>query len=168
MLEKTTFIELQKITGRKVVLFGSGNIAKKTIRRLDKNRIDFIVDNSNNLQGTSYEGFNIFNPDQLNNSKHFIIICSTAISEITDQLEQSGFEKNHDFIISPILNDLLAISDLEELKTEFYITSGSIPIHDKLMGGGLYKCIVNGVETSLQKVYEGPCYGSIHKDGEIS
>lgn len=167
MLEKTTFIELQKITGRKVVLFGSGNIAKKTIRRLDKNRIDFIVDNSNNLQGTSYEGFNIFNPDQLNNSKHFIIICSTAISEITDQLEQSGFEKNHDFIISPILNDLLAISDLEELKTEFYITSGSIPIHDKLMGGGLYKCIVNGVETSLQKVYEGPCYGSIHKDGEI-
>ena len=53
-LEKITFNYLQSIKNRKIVLFGSGNIAEKTLRKGLDLDIDFIVDNSINLQNTSF------------------------------------------------------------------------------------------------------------------
>lgn len=166
MLNKTTFIELNKHIDRKIILFGSGNIAKKTIRKVGANKVAFIVDNSENLQGQTYEGFDIKNPTHVSND-YFIIICSTAISEIGTQLEGFGLQPNIDFTISPILNDLLAISELEQLQTSFLFTSGSAPIEENLAGGGLYQCDVKKSEVILKKIYSGPCYGAI-RVGEIT
>ncbi len=166
MLEKTTFLQLTKVGKRNFILFGSGNIATKTIRRIGRGKVEFIADNSENLQNTQYDGYDVKNPAELR-EEHFIIICSTAIREISEQLEKLGFKANRDYCISPILNDLLAISELESLKSTFYFTSGSIPTDSPLKGGGLYKCQVDGLDVKLEKIYSGPCYGTVRVDDKI-
>jgi hypothetical protein len=164
-MEKTSFIELSNRNLTKVVLFGSGNAAKKTLRSFNKDSVQFIADNSVNLQGGKYEGFDIISPSNIEKDS-FIIICSTAIVEISQQLIKLGFSKDQ-FVISPILNDLLAIAELEQIKTEFYCTSGTMPVSGGEFGGGLYHCKVVGADVSLTKVYSGPCYGAIEFDGGI-
>lgn len=166
MLNKTSFVEINKKNTRSIVLFGSGNIAKKTIRKIGINDIEFIVDNSTNLQETEYCGLQVLSPEKITN-KYFIIICSTAISDISNQLLSYGLEENTDFAISPILNDLLAISELEQLETEFYFTSGTAANKDQLFGGGFYKCKVFGSNVILTRLYSGPCYGAIQNDDAI-
>lgn len=166
MLQKTSFTELNRISDRKIVLFGSGNIAGKTLRKLDVSRIDFIADNSENLHETTFQNIIVKAPENIHRD-HYVIICSTAISEISKQLLSYGLKPDIDFAISPIINDLLAINELEEISTTFYFTSGTIPRDDNPYGGGLYKCNVNALSVSLDKVYSGPCYGAIQKDDDI-
>jgi len=78
MLNKTSFQELSKKNKRQYVLFGSGNIAKKTAAKVGANKVSFIVDNSTNLQGSEFEGLQVKSPNVLTKN-HFILICSTAI-----------------------------------------------------------------------------------------
>jgi hypothetical protein len=165
MIAKTSFIELSKRKLDNVVLFGSGNVAKKTLRSLVSANFKFIADNSRNLQGEQYEGLDIISPEEIS-KEAFIIICSTAIVEISEQLIKLGFGETQ-FAISPVLNDLIAIADLEQIETEFYFTSGTVPVEGEEYGGGLYNCIVKGSKVFLKKVYSGPCYGAIAYDGGI-
>lgn len=166
MLSHTTFASIFKNNKKPIVLFGSGNIAQKTIRKLGSENVIFIVDNSANLQGTIYNGFDVKSPSEITND-YFVVICSTAISDISKQLESAGMTADKDFVLSPILNDLLAISDLEELKKEIYFTSGTVPNADTNAGGGLYRCLVNGIDVKLERIYSGSCYGMIDKKDEI-
>tara|TARA_B100000963_G_scaffold335460_1_gene329597 strand:+ start:603 stop:1796 length:1194 start_codon:yes stop_codon:yes gene_type:complete len=166
MLNKTTFVELNKVQKKKIVLFGSGNVAKKTIRKIGRERISYIADNSTNLQGEQYEEIDIKAPIEIKKGD-FVIICSTAISDISEQLKGMGLIDNVDFTISPILNDLLAISDLEQIATEFYFTSGTVPIDKAHSGGGLYHCEVKVDKVSLTKVYSGACYGATKVKDEL-
>ncbi len=159
MLEKTSFPEINRRVNRQIILFGAGNIAKKTLRKLEPGRVAFIVDSSTNLQGTQFEGLDIFSPDRVS-SDYFVIICSTAISDIAAVLEQKGLTPKQDFTSSPILNDLLAISDLEQIQTTFYFTSGTASPPTAKYGGGLYRCEVAATDVRLEKCYAGPCYGA--------
>ena len=165
-LTKTTFFEISKHLNKPIVLFGSGNIATKTIRKLSGRKVECIVDNSKNLQGTYFNGLEVKDPNSIRKDQ-FIIICSTAITEISKQLIGYGLKPNLDFVISPILNDLLAIKELEELSTTFFFTSGTIASDEPLNGGGLYKCRVNGSIIDLNKIYSGPCYGAQRVDDTI-
>ena len=79
MIEKVSFVELNRKEGRKYVLFGSGNIAHKTLRKIGYGNVDFIVDNSENLQGTEYVGLNVKPASEIK-KEHFVIICSTPIA----------------------------------------------------------------------------------------
>jgi len=168
VIKKTSFIEINKKNRKKIILFGAGHIAKKTIRKIGRSKIEYIVDNSTNIQGTEYEGLRIHSPEKITN-EYFIIICTTAISSVSAQLASSGLEENKDFTISPILNDLLAISELEQLSIKFYFTSGSKQaLNDQQpYGGGLYKCTLSGAELKLDRLYSGPCYGAIKKDDSL-
>jgi hypothetical protein len=166
MLTKTSFAEINKTNRRKVILFGSGNVAKKTIRKIGRENVAFIVDNSSNLEGGTYDGFDILHPKKVS-SDYFVLICSTAISDITHQLAGYGLTPNADFIISPILNDLIAISELEDLESSFYFTSGTVPLEGEKYGGGLYKCTVKASDVLLDRIYTGPCYGAIDHEGDI-
>lgn len=162
-LGKTSFIEISKRIKKPIVLFGSGNISKKTIRKLGIESIAFIVDNSENLQNTTYEKLDVKSPNEISKD-NYVLICSTAIREISMQLEALGLSANEDFAISPILNDILAIQELENLNVNFYFTSGSVPEDEPLAGGGLYKCVVNGLSVEISKIYSGPCYGALRVD----
>jgi hypothetical protein len=58
-VSKISFVNIYKNNSKPIILFGSGNIALKTIRKLRRENISFIVDNSNNLQETTYAGRNV-------------------------------------------------------------------------------------------------------------
>ena len=163
-LEKTTFTELNLRGNRPIVLFGAGNIATKTLRKIDSSRVAFIVDNSRNLQGTQFANFDILEPEKIQEGS-LIVICSTAIADISIQLESLGYSANKDFVISPVLNDLLAIDELERLEQTLYFTSGTVPNGE--FGGGLYQLDIKGEQVNIKRIYAGPCYGLIKIKDEI-
>ena len=163
-LEKTTFTQINSRNEKQIILFGAGNIATKTLRKIDQSRVVFIVDNSKNLQGTRFANFDILDPENIKAGAQ-VIICSTAIADISLQLESLGLVANVDFVISPILNDLLAIDELERLDQTLYFTSGTVPNGD--LGGGLYRVDIKGEEVSVKRIYAGPCYGLLRKGDEI-
>ena len=162
-INRSNFNDISRIN-KKIILFGSGNINKKTIAKLNNDSIEFIVDNSKNLQGTLFYDYDIKSPNEIKPG-YLILICSTAITPITNQLIKMGFLPEKDFMVSPILNDLLAIQELEQIQTEFYFTSGSVP--EQNFGGGLYKTVINGEEVHTSKIYTGPCYGTIIRKDKL-
>ena len=164
-LERSNFNKILS-KGRKLTLFGASEIANKTIRKLDKTNILSVVDNSKNLQGTIFNGFEIKSPSSIS-SDSFVLICSTAITSISKQLIDLGFEIEKDFTVSPSLNDLLIIEELENINTSFYFTSGSFPSTNTNHGGGLYKVFFNHEDIEIKKIYSGPCYEMIRHEDKI-
>lgn len=152
--------------GRNITLFGAADIAQKSMRRLNEEKIVAVVDNSKNLHGESFRNYVIQSPIDIPKDS-YILICSTAIAEISEQLINLGYKPDEDFTISPILNDLIIIQELENLETELYFTSGSIPIKNKEYGGGLYKLKFEGYKEELKKIYSGPCYGTLKYDNYL-
>jgi hypothetical protein len=174
MKNKIPFISLKEINiladNRKIVLFGAGNIAEKTYRIIDKKKTAFIVDNSENLWGDVQSNLSVHNPEKLNNfrKKYFVVICTTSFSEVSDQLKTFGFELN-DFAVSPILNDLRSIDELEKINKKLLFSSGAPKKDDPESGGGIYLLDVKGTKWKYEKKISGNCYGIIKfKDNFIS
>jgi hypothetical protein len=167
----STFQEFYKKVGdRKVVLFGAGPISQKTARKLNHN-YDFVVDNNPNMWDTNEKGKDVFNPESINGKKDevFVVICTTSFIDVVKQLEGYGFTPTVDFIISPILNDLRVISELENHKAKMLFTSGLPEVDDPQSGGGVYELVLDGHNHSYKKIYSGICYGLIkHNDTYIT
>ncbi|MEF2230670.1 MAG: DUF4915 domain-containing protein [Pseudodesulfovibrio sp.] len=157
----------KNISGRKVVFFGAGNIAKKTDLRLE-NPLDMIVDNNANLWGEQQLGVSIQKPDVLDGRRddYFVLICTTSFPDVAVQLKGYGYDVNRDFIVSPILNDLRIINDIESLKTDLLFSSGLPGTEDHKSGGGIYELTLD-VEWGYRKVLSGPSHGLIHFEGDI-
>ena len=66
-----------------------------------------------------------------------------------------------DFIVSPILNDLRIIDELESLETSLLFSSGSPRQDSNKYGGGIYKLEVKGDQWEHFKKIDGNCYGII-------
>jgi len=153
----------KKIINKKIVLFGIGKIAEKTIRLLGKNKINFFVDNASNLWGEKDMNIDILSPDEIKNKtdEYYIIICTTSFKEVAYQLESYGYNPVENYAVSPILNDLRIIDELESIKKTLLFTSGSPKNKSNQYGGGIYKLEVNGGKWLYQKVISGNCYGLI-------
>jgi hypothetical protein len=155
---------------RPIVFFGAGPIAIKTFRILGKAPLHSIVDNASNLWGKSALGVDILEPDSVSNIKDvFVIICTTSFSQVMKQLTGYGLKNGTDFCVSPILNDLKVIDDLENISKKMLFTNGSPKNDSPKYGGGIYELSVKGDEWSHQKVISGNCYGLIEfEDNYIS
>jgi len=153
---------------RKVVLFGAGYIAGKTIRKLNDHPA-FFVDNSVNMWGGVEDSIGIYAPKELlkQKVKPFIIICSTSFIEIAAQLIELGFISNDDFVVSPILNDLRVIDELENVTKKLLIASGAQYSVEDEFGGGLYEVDIKGMEFSYKKVFSGSCHSAIYIDERL-
>jgi hypothetical protein len=103
------------------------------------------------------------NPKNVNNNnkKYFIIICTTSFSEVSEQLSKYGYKQTLDFAVSPILNDLRSIDDLEKLEKKLIFTSGSPKKKDDKSGGGVYLLELKGDTWKYSKKISGNCYGLI-------
>lgn len=159
----SSFQELKKnLKKRKIVLFGGSEIAHKTGRKLN-NDYEFIVDNNPNMWNTVEKGKKIFSPTKIDakNDEFFIIITTTSFIEVSSQLQSFGFVSGQDFIVSPILNDLRVISELENHSAKILFTSGLPEINDPECGGGIYELNLFGHNWEYKKVYSGICYGLI-------
>ena len=117
----------KNLKNRKIIIFGAGNIAEKTYRILDKKKLEFIVDNSSNLWGNIQSGLKVYDPLRIKNEneKYYVIICTTSFSEVSEQLIKYGFILKDDFAVSPILNDLRSIYELENINKKIIFSSGS-------------------------------------------
>lgn len=169
MERKIPFTNLQDINkksvGKEIVLFGSGNIAQKTARILTGKTITAVIDNASNLWGQIDLDVEILAPDYLNSDKgknSFVIICTTSFVEVAQQLDGLGFMAGEDYYVSPILNDLRIIDELETIQKKMLFTSGSPQKENKLFGGGIYELSVNGDTWNHKKVISGNCYGLIN------
>lgn len=152
----------KEINNRKIVLFGAGPISQKTSRKLN-NEYEFVVDNNPNMWDTEENGKDIYNPKVIKkqNDKYFILICTSSFIEVSKQLEEYGYIAQKDFMISPVLNDLRVISELETHKSKMLFTSGLPEVDDPECGGGIYELILDGHNWSYKKIYSGICYGLI-------
>ncbi len=162
----------KKSTGKNIVLFGSGIIAEKTARILSRSKINVILDNASNLWGQIQLGVNITSPDFLQSpagKNSLVIICTTSFVEVSEQLEKMGLRGDEDYFVSPVLNDLRIIDELETIQKRMLFTSGSPKQDNDLYGGGIYEMVVDGDEWHHKKVISGNCYGMIkHGDNFIS
>jgi len=148
--------------GRELVLFGAGLVSRKTIQLLSGRKIDSIVDNAPNIWGKFENNLEILPPESINKKENlFIIICTTSFSEVSDQLKGYGFKQDIDYCVSPILNDLRIIDDLENISQTMLFTSGSPKDENPLYGGGVYELKVNGDKWLHKKIISGHCYGLI-------
>tara|TARA_B100000519_G_C14248526_1_gene441151 strand:+ start:921 stop:2141 length:1221 start_codon:yes stop_codon:yes gene_type:complete len=168
MKRSIPFSTLQEINkkskGRPTFLFGASHIAEKTDRILTEKKIKAIIDNDSNLWGNSYCDVEIFPPSHLNNfssNKPFIIICTTSFREVSEQLEDIGYIAELDFFVSPILNDLRIINELESIETKILFSSGSPKQKNQEYGGGIYELNVSRDKWTNKKIISGNCYGLI-------
>ena len=159
----TTFQEINKrIENKTIILFGAGNIAEKTARVFSEKKIEAIVDNAKNLWGESQLDTVIHSPEYLTKAKNFyIVICTTSFVEVSQQLKQFGFKSEKDFCVSPILNDLRIIDELETINQKLLFSSGSPKQESSEYGGGIYELEVCGDTWLHKKVISGNCYGMI-------
>ncbi|GGE30597.1 hypothetical protein GCM10011367_01130 [Marinicauda pacifica] len=158
--EFTTFADVNgRGRGRPIVLAGAGNIATKTLRRV--RGVTGIVDNNPNLQGQSQAGLEIAKPDTLRalDPRPFVVICTTSFVEVGEQLAGYGFTPGTDFVVSPVLNDLRIIAEMEALEETVLFTCGLPPSEDPEAGGGLYELSIKGARHSFRKVMAGNFHG---------
>ena len=168
MKKTIPFTSLQDINRRcsqkSLVLFGAGIIAEKTARILSDKKISAIIDNASNLWGQKQLDATISKPEYLHSVEggdSFVIICTTSFKEVAFQLEEMGLKPEEDFLVSPIINDLRIIDELETIKKRILFTSGSPKIDSTQYGGGIYELVVDGDQWEHRKVISGNCYGLI-------
>lgn len=144
---------------RKIVLFGSGVIAEKSLK---KNPC-FIVDNNPDLQGTLFHGIEIKAPNTIRglSDKYRIIICTSSVSEVRSQLEAYGYEWGRDAQLSGYLAEKLEIANLESQRFDILISSGLPSTDIGGAAGGVYR-ITESREfdfPSITKLYGGNIHG---------
>lgn len=123
----------------------------------------FIVDNNPNLWDTWQYGLQVRPPEHLKSleaARAFVIICTTSFDDVSEQLGRLKFKPGKDFIVSPILNDLRIISELEFLKTKLLFSSGATVQDSPFYGGGIYELTLDG-EWQYKKVFNGTTHGFI-------
>ena len=169
----SSFKEISKnAQGRNIVFWGAGEIAVKTSKKILPQKVSFIIDNNQNIWGTEEIDIkiNIFSPSYLKeNKKVFILICTTSFIEVADQLQELGFIPEQDFIVSPILNDLRIIAELESIQTKLLFSSGTIKDNHPQYGGGIYELSINEDRWEHTKIHSGRCHGMLKwKDGFVA
>jgi hypothetical protein len=153
---------------RDISFFGCGNIADKTYRHIKDKNIKYIYDNANSLHGTEFLDKIVKKPsDKIGNELDYIIITSTSFREISEQLIKYGLKPEIDFSISPVLNDLKIIDDLESINKKLIFTSGAPSLDNNKFGGGIYEMIINNDEYVYSKKYSGNVYGLIEKEDKF-
>lgn len=151
---------------REIALFGAGDIALKTVRKLGLPH-GLVVDNNPNMWDTSENGVPVRKPDALlegGPARWFILICTTSFVEVSRQLQGMGFRPEEDFVVSPILNDLRIIGEIEGCKQRLLFTSGSPAQDAPKWGGGIYAMDIDG-DFEYRKVYSGNCHGILKFGG---
>jgi hypothetical protein len=151
--------------GKNLILFGASEISRKTKKTFKQIKFSYIIDNSQNLWGQQEEELKIFSAEKLkkiSKNKSLIVITTTSFNAVKKQLNKMGFKDHFDFVVSPVLNDLISINQLEQIKSKIIFSSGAPPLTSKEEGGGIYELIIDREKHFLNKKISGNCYGITH------
>lgn len=153
---------------RRFVIFGAGNIAAKTSRLLPSGSVEYIADNSGLLWGSRELGVEIVDPQRLlaedPTDRPLVLIATTSFHEVAEQLTGFGYRPGLDFVVSPVLNDLRIITELESIEQRLLFTSGSPPVDSPTHGGGIWEVDLRGDRWTHEKMFSGHCYGIIRRE----
>lgn len=144
---------LVSLERRNCVVFGSGPAAQEFLDRL-RVPVAFIVDNDQRRWGETVLDIEIRSPQSLegiSSRETAIVIASSAVEDITNQLVEKGFDRDRDILISPFVEALDGGSRHARLLVSCY---GD--------GGGLY--VVDTATRDVERVLEGSCRGLL-RDG---
>lgn len=146
-----------------IVLFGCGNVAEKNFGKSPA----FIVDNNSDLVGTFFHGLEVKHPSVLHGKadKYQIIVCTTSVSEVRQQLEAYGFVWGQSANVASLLTERIEMSKLEEQQFSFLISSGLPSSADSFSGGGIYLIEETSEYPTIKKIHQGNTHGLI-KDGK--
>ncbi len=126
---------------REVALFGSGEWAEKTLRKIPKQPL-FILDNSNIMQKSKLGGIDIVPPSKIKSApKNTLILITTgSYDSVITQLEEMGYEACKDFFCTPSLRNQRVEGDIKQNDQSILLTSADIPNEkSQSKGGGLYR-----------------------------
>lgn len=149
---------------RNLALFGCGQIAEIEIK--NGAAPICIFDNNPDLVGTSFFGYQVQPISSSNLSKiDEILICSSSISDIYEQIIDLGFDHSK-VRISQQLGELAKAFDLENYRFTGFISSG-LPSRSQSLGGGGIFCVEEQGDSSvtIKKIFEGNTHGCI-RDGD--
>mgnify|MGYP001235303807 FL=1 len=147
-----------------IVVFGASHL----VAELDLTSISFIVDSNPDLQGTSHFGLEIKSPEILQGaSKKFqVMVCSTSIGEIKQQLQSYGFTWGENAFVYSALFEREKILDIEELSFQFLVSSGLPSNPSSFSRGGIHLVKEDGDYPSTEMIYEGPTHGLVRRIGQ--
>lgn len=147
--------------GRRVVLFGAGAIAEKVRAHLPM-LVDAVVDNNVALQGTEWHGLQVLAPSSMKEwmGNVHVVVCSTALKDIIDQLGRMGLHESGQISIPPHVSNFLPIISLRAFETDVLVASGDVAPSDESInaGGGLYLTDFPALSRT-RRVLNGACHG---------
>ena len=146
----------------KIVFFGAGSIAEKTLRA-GYNRPIYIFDNNKDLLNTKQDGIDILSPEQIKdkiNDFEKIIITTSSFTDVINQLNLMGINKSK-YEVSSILDSLKFVDLLENHHAKYLFTSGLPSFSKDESGGGFYLLDIKGKNYELKKIHSGNCHGVI-------
>lgn len=91
----------EKIRGKKLVIWGTGNYSSELIKANPQIKIDYFIDSNSKITGKLYNGKTIKHPDMIQDWKNIYIIIATInyYYEIRDYLIEVGLKENIDFAL---------------------------------------------------------------------
>jgi len=148
------------IKEKEIVFFGvSCDWASMTLRKSSIKSFYF-VDNNKSLYKTNFLGVKIKSPEILTdgNKNRFVVITSGAYESIYPQLIEYGLKPGSDFCITPALNNLKIITNINTHKATLLVSSPDHKIYSHLdkskdVGGGLFTYDIS--TNKYKKVLEG-------------
>ena len=159
---------IKKSNNSKIAFWGEGYIAAKTF---EKTKVipNIIFDNNPDISNQKQFGVTIYQPNKnLLNQIDYIIITSTSILEIANQLKFLGFNEEKIFV-SPVLKDVFNICKFESQSFDILFSSGlQNASEDKIIGGGgLYRIKGSFDDFKLTKLISGSTHGILKRNEEI-
>jgi len=140
--------------------FGVGQIAEKEI--LAGVKPDIIFDNNPELNNTLFYNISVVSPSCIKKYALIkLIICSSSIADIQDQLMELSFDLSM-VEISHYIGPASRTFNLEKFEFEGFISSGLPSTRKSLKGGGVYyvkESLVDGV--TINKVFESNTHGMV-------
>jgi hypothetical protein len=148
---------------KQLVLFGCGNVAEKNLHKQPA----FIVDNNADMTDTLFHNIKVKHPSVLNgcSDTYQVIICTTSVSEVKQQLQAYGFTWGRDATVASLLAERMEMSDLEDTAFSFLISSGLPSSSETFSHGGIYCVRETADYPQVTKIHQGNTHGLI-KEGE--
>jgi len=147
------------------IFFGSGQISEKEIS--SGNIPDFIVDNNSDLWGKDLLGVLIKSPESIKKT-HIsqVIICSSSITDIVEQLGELGVESSK-INVSNFIGAVARTHALEAYRFEGYVSSGLPSTTKSLKGGGIYYVKEQNDSILVEKIFEANTHGMILEEDTL-
>ena len=163
---KEKIIKISKTNN--ISFWGAGHIAAKTCEYVGINP-DFIFDNNPDIEGDNQLGTVVrkFNSQLLSKVGYFII-TSSSINEIVKQIQSYGFQSEK-ILVSPVLENVLKISNFENQNFDILFSSGlqSKSGENIIGGGGLYRVKGKFDNFKLTKIFNSSTHSILKKDDKL-